>query len=346
MDVMTSNLICEVADGIGVAVLNRPNVLNVIDLPLIDALYHQLKTWECDPAVRAVVVRGAGTRAFCAGGDVRAVWEHRGNDAFMDAVYRREYVLDNLIDRYPKPYIAFMSGIVMGGGCGISVHGRYRVVTESTLLAMPECRIGLFPDIAGSHFLARCPDHFGMYMGLTSLRVGGADAVRLGLADYYVSSHRLDALIAELRCNPSVEGALAASAEPLPESSLSAPLAAVSAIFGQASLAEIVQALETEQVHWAQEALQAISEACPLSSAITFRTIREATAKSVRDCLQTDFRIAQRLMRRGDYFEGVRARIIDKDNKPRWNPARIQDVSADEIDACFAPLPSELTFPD
>ncbi len=343
---MTSNLICQVIDGVGVAVLNRPNVLNVIDLDLIDALYRQLKTWERDPAVRAVVVRGAGTRAFCAGGDVRAVWEHCGDDAFMDAVYRREYVLDDFINRYPKPYMALMSGIVMGGGCGISVHGRHRVVTESTVLAMPECGIGLFPDVAGSYFLSRCPDHFGMYMGLTGLRVGGADAVRLGFADHYVPTHRLDDLIMEMRRNPSVDAALMASSEVLPEPRLSAPLAAVSAIFGRGSLAELVLALEVEPAPWAQEALRAISEASPFSLALTFRTIREARAKSVRECLRTDFRIAQRLMGKGDYFEGVRARIIDKDNKPRWNPARLQDIATDEIEACFAPLANELSFPD
>ena len=345
MDIMAQNLLCEAADGIGVAVLNRPNVLNVIDLDLIDALYRQLKIWERDPAVRAVVVCGAGTRAFCAGGDVRAVWARRGDDEFMDAVYRREYILDDLINRYSKPYIAFMSGIVMGGGCGISVHGRHRVVTETTVLAMPECKIGLFPDIAGSYFLARCPDHFGLYMGLTGLRVGGADAVRLGLADHYVPMDRLDQLVTELRHNPNVNDVLTASSVALPESTELAPSSAVSSIFGRGSLEEIVQGLKDEQAAWAKEALESMSQACPFSLALTLRTIREATKKSVRDCLKTDFRIAQRIMLKDDYFEGVRALIIDKDNKPLWNPARIEDVDDSEIDACFAPLESELSFP-
>jgi enoyl-CoA hydratase len=346
MDVTARNLLCEVTDGIGVAVLNRPNVLNVIDLDLIDALYRQLTIWERDPAVRAVVVRGDGTRAFCAGGDVRAVWARRGDDEFMDAVYRREYMLDDLINRYPKPYIAFMSGIVMGGGCGISVHGRHRVVTETTDLAMPECKIGLFPDIAGSYFLARCPDNFGLYMGLTGLRVGGADAIRLGLADNYVPMDRLDRLVAELRQNPNVGATLAASSVALPEYTKLAPSPAVSSIFGRGSVEEIVQGLKYEPAAWAKEALESISQACPFSLVLTFRAIREATKKSVRDCLKTDFRIAQRVMLKDDYFEGVRALIIDKDNKPLWNPARVEDVDASEIDACFAPLENEMTFPD
>ncbi len=262
----------------------------------------------------------------------------------MDAVYRREYVLDDLINRYSKPYVALMSGVVMGGGCGISVHSRHRVVTETTVLAMPECKIGLFPDIAGSYFLARCPDQFGLYMGLTGLRISGGDAIRFDLADYYVPADRLDELIAELCRNSSIKDAFAGVSVEPPELTQPAPASAVRSIFGQASLQKIVQALKAEPATWAQEAFLAICEACPFSLELTFRTIREAASKSVRDCLKTDFRIAQRIMRRADYFEGVRARIIDKDNMPLWNPARLEDVNANDIDVCFSPLENELTF--
>ena len=337
-----SKLLCAVEDGVAVATLNRPKVLNVIDLALIDALYRNLRVWENDVAVRAVVVRGAGERAFCAGGDVRAVWENRGNDSFMDPVYRHEYILDDYIQRYPKPYIALMSGIVMGGGCGISVHGRYRVVTETTVLAMPECRIGLFPDIAGSYFLARCPNHFGMYMGLTGLRIGGADAIRLGLADYLVSANCLEALIAALR-RQDVADAIAPMLAPLPPTALP-PRAIVSAIFGRASVSGIMEGLRQEPAAWAREALEAMEMACPFSLELTFRTITEARRKTMRECLITDFRIAQRIMKMGDYFEGVRALIVDKDNMPRWNPARLSEVKQEDIDACFTPLENELAF--
>lgn len=337
-----SNLLCAVEGGVAVATLNRPKVLNVIDLPLIDALYRQLRLWENDAAVRVVVVRGAGERAFCAGGDVRAVWDNRGNDAFMDPVYRHEYILDDYIQRYPKPYIALMSGIVMGGGCGISVHGRYRVVTETTVLAMPECKIGLFPDIAGSYFLARCPDNFGMYMGLTGLRISGADAIRLGLADYLVSADCLDDLIAALRLQ-DVPDAVAAMLLPLPLTALPSR-GAVSAIFGRASVSSIMEGLRQERADWAREALQAMETACPFSLELTFRTIREARGKTMRECLITDFRIAQRIMKMGDYFEGVRALIVEKDNAPRWNPARLSEVKERDIDVCFAPLEKELVF--
>ena len=339
----SNDLICETEGGIGLAILNRPSVLNVIDLNLIDALYRQLQIWERDPAIWAVVVRGAGKRAFCAGGDVKAVWAHRGDDAFMDAVYRREYVLDDYINRYPKPYVALMSGIVMGGGCGISVHGRHRVVTDTTVLAMPECKIGLFPDIAGSHFLARCPGHFGLYLGLTGAKVGGADAVRLGLADHYVPAARLDELIAGLRTTSSVEEVVSSVQTDLPPSQLPAS-AAVSAAFGLPSVSQIIQTLKGEPADWAGDALRAMETACPFSLQLTFRAVREAGNKSMRECLITDFRIAQRIMRKDDYFEGVRALIIDKDNAPRWDQARLADVQTEDIDACFAPLDNDLTF--
>lgn len=340
----TDNLIAEVSGGIGIATLNRPNVLNVIDLGLIDALYRQLKMWEGNPDIRAVVVRGAGSRAFCAGGDVRAVFEKRGDDAFMDAVYRREYILDDYINCYPKPYVALMSGVVMGGGCGISVHGRYRVVTDTTLLAMPECKIGLFPDIAGSHFLARCPDEYGLYMGLAGLRVNGADAIRLGLADHYVPAARLPDLVEALSRAPSVEQAIASVTTDLPPAALSAPASVVRRIFEEVSVGAIVRALKAEPADWAQAALHAIEASCPFSLELTFRAIREAATKSVRDCLITDFRIAQRIMRKGNYFEGVRALIIDKDNQPRWEPSTLADVRKEDIDACFAPLENDLSF--
>ena len=191
VDARFDSVLHQVVGTVGIAVLNRPAVLNVIDMKLIKALHKQLEAWRRDQAITAVLVRGAGERAFCAGGDVRAVYEHRGDDAFMHEVYHAEYILDDAIARYSKPYIALMSGIMMGGGCGISVHGSHRVVTETTQLAMPECRIGLFPDIGASYFLARCPGELGLYLALTGARIGAADALYLGLADYFVPTERL-----------------------------------------------------------------------------------------------------------------------------------------------------------
>jgi enoyl-CoA hydratase len=345
IEARSTSLLHQVAGPVGIAVINRPAVLNVIDMTLIKLLYAQLETWRVDPAITSVVVRGAGERALCAGGDVRAVYEHRGDDAFMHEVYRVEYVLDDAIARYGKPYIALMSGIVMGGGCGISVHGSHRVVTETTQLAMPECRIGLFPDIGASSFLARCPGELGLYLGLTGARIGAADALYLGLADYLVPAERLDEIIPALANGKPATAALAGLGAPSGPAPLAALRDDIDAVFGLDSVRDIIAGLESRPEAWAREAHADMLAACPLSLELTFRAIREGRTKTLRDCLLTDFRIAQRLMRGNDYFEGVRARIIDKDNRPRWTHNSVEEVSAEEVDQFFAPLgAAELRF--
>jgi enoyl-CoA hydratase len=339
------SLLHQIAGPVGIALLNRPTVLNVIDMALIKALYARLEMWRADPAIKAVLVRGAGDRAFCAGGDVRAVYEHRGDDAFMHEVYRVEYILDDAIARYPKPYIVLMSGIVMGGGCGISVHGSHRVVTETTQLAMPECRIGLFPDIGASYFLSRCPGKVGLYLGLTGARIGAADAIYLGLADYFIPNSRLSEIIPAFADGETVAAALGALATPSSVAPISMFQEHIDAVFALDSVGDIIARLTSLPDAWARQAHSDITAACPLSLELTFRSIREARTKTLRECLVSDFRIAQRLMQRSDYFEGVRARIIDKDNGPRWAHTSVQDVPPEEVDACFAPLgPSELHF--
>jgi enoyl-CoA hydratase len=335
----SDTLLHDVVGRVGVAVLNRPAVLNVIDMGLIKALTRRLEIWRKDPAIAAVFVRGTGERAFCAGGDVRAVYAHRGNDAFMDEVYRVEYLLDDAIARYPKPYVALMSGIVMGGGCGISVHGSHRVVTETTLLAMPECRIGLFPDIGASFFLARCPGRLGLYLALTGAPVGAADALYLGLADYFIPTSRLSQIIPAINDDAQAAGDVLSALAIVPDT---APLSVlrkdIDAAFALTSVRDIVAALASSPAVWAREAHASINKACPVSLELTFRSIREAETKTLRECLISDFRIAQRLMKRNDYFEGVRARIIDKDDKARWTHDSVAAVNPAEIEACFAPL--------
>jgi enoyl-CoA hydratase len=345
VDTGFGSLLHHIAGPVGIAVLNRPTVLNVIDMALIKALYARLEMWRADPAITAVLVRGAGDRALCAGGDVRAVYEHRGDDAFMHEVYRVEYILDDAIARYPKPYIVLMSGIVMGGGCGISVHGSHRVVTETTQLAMPECRIGLFPDIGASYFLARCPGEVGLYLGLTGARIGAADAIYLGLADYFIPNSRLSEIIPALADGETVTAALGALATPSSVAPISMLREHIDAVFALDSVGDVIARLTSLPDAWARQAHSDITAACPLSLELTFRSIREARTKTLRECLVSDFRIAQRLMQRSDYFEGVRARIIDKDNGPRWAHTSVQEVPPEEVDACFAPLgPSELQF--
>jgi len=340
-----AELLCEIQGHAGVITLNRPDVLNSLNLSMLAAMHRQLRDWSANEQVRVVVVRGAGTKAFCAGGDVRAVYDARGNDEFMDRVYRIEYELDEYISRYPKPYVALMSGYTMGGGCGISIHGKYRVVTDTTVIAMPEVAIGLFPDIAGSHFLSRCPGATGLFLGLTGARIGGWDALFLGLADYWVTDESYDRLIALLACACDVEQALAQLAMPPQGSRVDSLRQEIDRCFDRDTVADIVAALKTEPGDWAREAERAMLAASPTSLEITFRAIREGRCKSLRECLVTDFRVAQRLMKQGDYFEGVRALIIDKDRNPKWSPPSLAAVDRQAIDRCFAPLPSnELTF--
>ena len=341
----SNELLCEIRGRAGIVTLNRPEVLNSLNLSMLGALHRQLLQWSSNETVNLVIVRGAGTKAFCAGGDVRAVHDARGDDAFMDRVYRIEYELDEYISRYPKPYVALMSGYTMGGGCGISVHAGCRVVTETTVLAMPEVSIGLFPDIAGSYFLSRCPGAIGLYAGLTGARMTGADALHLGLADHYVGSETLDALVESLAGSGDAATTLAEARNTPPASRLQALRPEIDACFARPSVGEIIEALRDSSADWAREARRTMLAASPTSLEITFRAIRAARGRSIRDCLITDFRLAQRLMKGDDYFEGTRALIIDKDKRPRWNPRSLEEIDARAIDDMFAPLDTaELTF--
>lgn len=341
-----SEILAQRRGRVGIITLNRPKALNSLNMAMLKAMDAQLRAWAKDPQVAAVAVRGAGPN-LCAGGDVRAVWQNRGDERFMDEVYRVEYVLDDYINRYPKPYLALMNGITMGGGCGISVHAAYRVVTETTVLAMPEVLIGLFPDIGGAYFLPRRPGFIGMYMGLTAARLNAGDCMYTGIGSHCVRSQDLDTLVERLAAGESPDTALAALAAPPPAGTFESLRPEIDACFGHDSLEAIVAALQRIDTPWAQQARTNIAAASPTSLAVTFRAIREGAKKSLRECLISDFRIALRLMRQHDYFEGVRALIVDKDRKPRWQPATLAEVSPSAIDACFAKLPADvdLTFP-
>lgn len=339
-------LIEERRGAVAVATLNRPEALNALDLELLWLLTRWLEAAEEDEPSRVLFMRGAGERAFCAGGDIRAVWARRGDSAFMDEVYRVEYRLDDAIARAAKPVVAWMSGIVMGGGCGISMGARHRVVTPSTMLAMPECAIGLFPDVGAGHFLSRCPGATGLYLGLTGARIGAADAIYAGLADYHVTGLDADAAIHAIERYGDVARALTLmSSDPGP-SALAARRAAIDDIFGHESVADIMAALKAHPDGWAQDAHASMAQAAPFSLALTLRMLRDPP-DSRRDSLRTDFRIVERLMLRGDHFEGVRARLIDKDGAPRWEPPTLDAVDSSEVEACFAPLGAqELAFAD
>ncbi len=332
-------------DGIATVTLNRPAALNALTLGMVREFHPKLIAWAADDAVRAVVVRGAGEKAFCAGGDIRALYDNRGT-AFTADFFREEYRLNRTIHHYPKPYVALMDGITMGGGVGVSVHARHRVVSEATMLAMPETGIGLFPDVGGSYFLPRMPGATGMYIALTGDRLRPADCVYAGIADAFVPRAEHNALVAALPTEPANAVLDRMKSDPGP-ASLEENRDAIDRCFSHESVAAIQAALAAEDSPWASKVRAVMRGKSPLSQKVTFRQIREGANLSFDDCMRMEFRMSQHFMAGQEFFEGVRALVVDKDQKPAWQHATLDDVSDAEVDEYFAPLDDgELTFED
>lgn len=341
---------------LGLVTLNRPLALNALTRNMCLALRTQLLEWAADDAVKAVAVRGAGGRAFCAGGDIRMLADQgrAGTSAPRD-FYRDEYRLDSQIHHYIKPYVALLDGITMGGGVGISVHGRHRIITERTMVAMPETSIGFFPDVGGSHFLPRCPGELGMYLGLTGERLRGGECLYAGVGTAFVPSAAIANLIGDLAelsetADPQAEVTAAIgrhlAAHEVP--AIAAHQVRIDRHFAHGSVADILASLAADMDNaFAQKTLDTLKTKSPTSLKLSYRLLREGRTLSLNRCLEMEFRLALRTMKGHDFYEGVRAVIIDKDNKPAWRPALLEDVSDAAIAAYFAPLPpdEELAFP-
>ncbi len=344
---MSGEILFEARDGLGLVRLNRPRALNALNLEMALAFKAVLDRWALDRAIEAVVVCGAGERAFCAGGDVRSLY-HAGKGAAVGRdFYYAEYRLNQTIFRLGKPYIALMDGVVMGGGAGLSVHGSHRVVTERTLLAMPETALGLFPDIGAGYFLPRCPGRVGLYLALTGGRIGAADCLYAGLATHYMNSGDLAGLVDRLAvADKSDAGIGGVLGEALPDTpgQLEALRPEIDRCFGAGSVAEIVAALDETNSDWARETAALLRTRSPLSLALTFRQMHEAAELDFEEVMRMDFRLCQRCMAAPDFYEGVRAVLVDKDHKPRWQPPSLDAVSDGALDAYFAPLEEELQF--
>ncbi len=341
---MTGDIRFDVSHGVAVVTLDRPAALNALTLGMIRALHPMLDDWAVDPAVRAVVVRGAGDKAFCAGGDIRALYDGRGGAVTAD-FFREEYRLNRRIYHYPKPYIALMDGITMGGGVGLSVHGRHRVLSEATMFAMPETGIGLFPDVGGSYFLPRLPGKNGMYLALTGSRLRAADCLYAGIGDAYVPVDRHDAVIDVLRDDADPAAVLREASVDPGAPPLADHRAAIDRCFGAESVEAITAALEAEGGDWAAKTLDVMAGKSPVSQKIAFRQIKSGARLDFDDCMRMEFRLSQHVMAGHDFFEGVRAVVIDKDQTPRWQPDRLDAVTDKMVDAYFAPLgDAELTF--
>jgi enoyl-CoA hydratase len=341
----------------GFVVLNRPKALNAVTLDMVRALTGRLTAWARDPGVTRVVVTAAGDRAFSAGGDIRALYDlgRAGRHADMLPFWREEYTLNALIKRYPKPYVALIDGIVMGGGVGLSVHGSHRVAGDRFLFAMPEVGIGFFPDVGATWFLPRLPGELGAYYALTGERLGADDGVYAKIATHRVESARFSDLRDALCSDVSVDAMLAAFAQPTGEGPLLSHRGAVDRLFGGNEVEDVIDALDREarsgsaDAEFARAAAATVRSKSPTSLKLALAQVRAGRSLEFAACMQTEFRIVSRIIHGRDFYEGVRAVIVDKDNAPKWSPATLGEVTRAEIERHFAPLgpgePPELALP-
>lgn len=332
--------------GAALITLNRPKALNALTHEMVEDMHPRLKGWADDESVRVVIVRGAGDRAFCAGGDIRKLYdEGLAGGQYPYDFYHDEYRLNVDIHYYAKPYISFLNGIVMGGGCGVSIPGSHRVATENITFAMPETGIGLFPDVGGSFFLSRCPGRIGIYLALTGARLKSADAVYAGVADAYVPAEKLDALqaalaSADINTHDDATAVIAGFAEDAGEGSLAQHRAEIDRLFAGDSVEEILSALDADGSEWAAKQASIVRSKSPTSLKIAHRQVTEGAQKDFRDCMRMEWRMVNRIIAAKDFYEGTRATVIDKDGAPKWVPASLDEVSQDIVDGYFAPLES------
>lgn len=328
--------------------LNRPKALNALTLGMVRALSAALKAWSTDRAIEVVILDGTGERALCAGGDVLSLYESRiEGSGRARTFWREEYQLNALIHRYPKPFVAIMDGIVMGGGVGLSAHaqGGGRIVTERTMLAMPETGIGLVPDVGGTWLLAHAGGELGLYLGLTGARMTGADAIQTGFADSHLASEAVPKLTRRLadRSGGDILEILdeAGDDDPVPQSALMARKASIDRIFGKATVEDIMAELQTTTEDWARNAHADLLQKSPLALKATLFAIRRAHALgSLEAALNDEFRMCTHLFEAGEFPEGVRALLIDKDKAPKWSPPTLDAVTPEMVARLVAPFPA------
>ena len=333
----------ETRGAVELITLNRPQALNAVTLGMVRAFTRQLQEWRDDPSITRVVLTAAGSRAFSAGGDVRALYDAgtAGRHNEMLAFYGEEYALNTIMKHYPKPYVAVIDGIVMGGGVGVSVHGSHRVAGDRFSFAMPEVSIGLFPDVGATWFLPRLPGELGAYCALTGERLNAADGVAATIATHRVASSRFGDLADALGGAVSVDATLAAFAEPAGESKLALRRGAIDRLFKGDRVETILAALDAGRAdaEFAAATAATIRVKSPTSLKLALAQMRAGATLSFQGCMQTEFRIVSRVIHGHDFYEGVRAVIVDKDNAPNWRPGTLAEVSDAEIARHFAPLP-------
>jgi enoyl-CoA hydratase len=352
-EIQTDDVLFDRIGSAAVIRLNRPKALNSLNLSMTLAIRAALENFAEDPAVSCVIVKGEGERGLCAGGDIRAIYNlGKAKDPEVTRFWREEFPVNYTISRYPKPYVSLMDGIVMGGGVGIASHGGHRVVTERTRLAMPETGIGYAPDVGATWLLSKAPGEAGTWMGLTGETIDAADTIFAGLADCHVPSARLDELVAALGAldadasGDEVRAVIDRLATRPGESRLAAHDELIDRAFAFDTVEEIVGALEKEEGDFAQETRAVIARRSPTSLKLALRLLRRGRqSSSLVECLEREFTVASEILRNHDFYEGVRAAIIDKDRNPRWRPAKLAEVTESELDRYFA-VDHPVLFPE
>jgi enoyl-CoA hydratase len=320
---------------LGRLTLNRPGTLNALTKPMFEAVSQALLDWERDPNIASILIDAVPGRAFCAGGDVRAIYElGKARDPQALEIFATEYRMNAAIARCTKPYISILDGLVMGGGAGISVHGQYRIATENTLFAMPETAIGFFPDVGGSFFLSRCPGMLGLYLGLTGSRIDAADMLYTGLATHYVPQVKIAEIILRFGRGEDPQQVLCEFTSEGSNSTLSRNRTVIDRVFGAGSLEKILIGLTAEQ-EWGSKTAKLLRRRSPTSLCLVHQQLIEGAKRELESCLEMELAIAEKMLERHDFYEGVRAVLVDKDKSPQWRPAMIEDVEIEQILSFF-----------
>ncbi len=343
---MEDEILFEVSGKAGVITLNRPKALNAVTLNMVERLGPQLDAWAKDDKIAHVIIKASPGRAFSAGGDIVQLYQWGlDKDPRFASFYALEYPLNIAIKRFPKPYIALIDGIVMGGGVGVSFHGSHRIVTENLTFAMPETGIGLFPDVGGTYFLPRCPGAIGMYLGLTGARVKAADALYCKLATDFVPAEKLGELEVALYLSDDVDATIAEYAQDAGEAPLREQKKQIGSHFRKVSVPAIFDGLVSADSEWATKTLKNLKQKSPTSLLITHRQMIAGVGLSFEAAMRLEYRIVSRIVQGVDFIEGTRALVIDKDMNPQWQPATLAEITKADIDAYFAPLEHELQLP-
>ncbi|MCM3418401.1 enoyl-CoA hydratase/isomerase family protein [Sphingopyxis alaskensis] len=335
-------------DGrIGRIALNRPKAIHALNLAMCQAMIDALLKWRADDGIEAVTIEHSEGRGFCAGGDIRMLAESGAKDGVeARQFFHTEYRLNHLLFTYPKPVVAFMDGITMGGGVGISQPAKYRVATEHTRFAMPETGIGLFPDVGGGWYLPRLEGRVGVFLALTGARLDGAECLALGLATHYLPSEKLAEAKARIAAHPDrIGGILGELSVAAPPAAITRHIDRINRLFASDRYEDILAALEADGGEWAEKELAALHSKSPQTCKVALRQLKEgAVMHDFAAEMAQEYAIGSRVVQMHDFIEGVRALIIDKDNSPKWNPPTPEGVTDDWIDAIFAPLPENETW--